>query len=262
MLQWKILPSSSPSLFLNESLSSSQCSSTSPSFSEFPEARRLPRLVDIDRELGRPENLGNDTWFGNTLSNGSFSKLVSPGMRTGWCEGVSSALPLGLSRTGATRSGGAPSQFSAAVIWNMLKSGVLDQHVHNKVRPALQQKHALLIGEIYKAREEGVKWEVSGGDYCVDSDGKSYYGGYFVWVRLPPGMSADDVSRTCMEDENLTVASGNLFNIKNDCESANTEAATKLFDGYVRLCFAWEEEDAVCEGVKRLARVVKKLQVS
>ena len=39
-----------------------------------------PRLVDIDRVL--PEGDA----FGNTLSNGSFSKVIGPGVRVGWAE--------------------------------------------------------------------------------------------------------------------------------------------------------------------------------
>jgi DNA-binding transcriptional MocR family regulator len=48
-----------------------------------PHALEAPpaRLVDIDRSLegGSP--------FGNAISNGSFSKIVAPGMRVGWVEG-------------------------------------------------------------------------------------------------------------------------------------------------------------------------------
>lgn len=44
-----------------------------------------PRLVDVDR------NLEGTTAFGNAVSNGSFSKIVAPGMRVGWLEG---SLPL------------------------------------------------------------------------------------------------------------------------------------------------------------------------
>ena len=39
-----------------------------------------PRLVDIDKSLE------GGTEYGNTVSNGSFSKIVAPGTRVGWLE--------------------------------------------------------------------------------------------------------------------------------------------------------------------------------
>jgi DNA-binding transcriptional MocR family regulator len=58
----------------------------------------LPRLVDIDREVdGGAERDGADG-FGNTCSNGTFSKIAGPGIRVGWVEGTEKFV-YGVSQT-------------------------------------------------------------------------------------------------------------------------------------------------------------------
>jgi DNA-binding transcriptional MocR family regulator len=47
-----------------------------------------PRIVDVDRTMD-----GTSTW-GNAVSNGSFSKIVAPGVRVGWLEGMPDFVAL------------------------------------------------------------------------------------------------------------------------------------------------------------------------
>jgi DNA-binding transcriptional MocR family regulator len=53
-----------------------------------------PRIVDVDRYLDG----GPIDDFGHAISNGSFSKIVGPGLRTGWAE-ATPKFAFGLSQT-------------------------------------------------------------------------------------------------------------------------------------------------------------------
>lgn len=240
-LQWTVLASS-------ESTVPSPENPQSPL--ALPPGCPLPRLTDIDRALGPSEfDLPGQPMFGHAVSNGSFSKLIGPGMRTGWAEGTP-AFALGLSRTGPTCSGGAPSQLVAAVASEMLRAGDIDTHVANAVRPALRRRHTIAVETVKRVMGKfGVA--VSGSD----ADGVRVYGGYFLWLTLREGgPSASEVADRAQEDENLIVASGELFEVLGDEDAAR-------FPMNIRLCYSWEEEEDIIEGVERLGRVLERLEL-
>ncbi|KAK4449984.1 putative aminotransferase [Podospora aff. communis PSN243] len=205
----------------------------------------LPRLSDIDIGMGRSQHEPEGKWFGHAISNGSFSKLVGPGMRTGWVHGTED-FAFGLAQTGSTKSGGAPSQLCAAMITELVTSGKLDVHLKTNTRSALQSRHGRILAAIKKEL----------GAYGVgvlesSEHGKSVYGGYFVWLTLPEGgPDAEEVAEWAKREENLVVAPGKLFEVGEGAK----------FGRNIRLCFSWEEIEDIEEGVRRLGSVLGRMR--
>jgi DNA-binding transcriptional MocR family regulator len=82
----------------------------------------------------------------------------------------------------------------------------------------------------------------------LPQDDREVVGGYFIWVRLP--VNATVLAKRAKEMENLIVAEGTDFEVPGDREVAN-------FPNEIRLCFAWEDEERLSEGIERLALLVK-----
>lgn len=200
----------------------------------------LPRLVDIDRSL---EPAPSAESFGNAMSNGSFSKIAGPGVRTGWAE-ATPRFVYGLSQCGSSRSGGAPSQLVATMMAELLKERKLQAHIQDVLRPAYQRRYEIMLDA---TRKHLVPLGVKLGEVSVQ--GKAVFGGYFLWLELPTSGSAKRVTEIAKRDENLVVAPGHIFEVADD--------SSLEFPNSVRLCFSWEEESDLEESILRLARVVK-----
>ncbi|KAI3401387.1 hypothetical protein diail_11471 [Diaporthe ilicicola] len=226
-------------------------STTVPSESPLPRVKILPRLSDIDFALGpstHDTSRSDGKWFGHAISNGSFSKIVGPGIRTGWVEGTRD-FAFGLAQTGSTKSGGAPSQLSATIVCEMMKSGQLARHIDGACRPSLQRRHALMMKAVHEHLDQ---FGIEVLDSNPTEGAQRAYGGYFVWITFPQGPAAQSIAKRALEDENLVVPPGEMFQVKGDEKSAE-------FANSIRLCFAWEEEQDLVEGVARLGRAVASL---
>ncbi|KAJ5161776.1 hypothetical protein N7492_007168 [Penicillium capsulatum] len=204
-----------------------------------PKHAFLPRLVDVDRYLdGGPA----DEW-GHTLSNGSFSKLIGPGARTGWAE-ASEKVAYGLSQAGSSRSGGSPSHLCSTFIDQLLITGFLEEHIETTLQPAYAERYHLLIRAIHEHLvPRGV----------TVAPPSSTVGGYFIWLTLPAPLHAADVVQRAQEEEKLRLAPGTLFQVAGDGQ------ASPRFGDKLRLCFAWEKPDHLTEGMRRLARVLDRM---
>ncbi|CDM34739.1 hypothetical protein DTO013E5_3344 [Penicillium roqueforti] len=200
----------------------------------------VPRIVDVDRYLdGGPQ----DEW-GHALSNGSFSKLIGPGARTGWAE-ASEKVAYGLSQTGSSRSGGAPSHLCAAVIDQMFPTGIIQNHIRDVLQPKYAERYHTLLAGI---NEHLVPLGVTAPPTAAAA------GGYFIWIGLPAPLLAADVAQAALDEENLRLSPGHVFQIPGDPQVLDEE-----FADHLRLCFAWEEPRHLSEGMRRLARVLRRM---
>jgi len=219
-LQWSITP--------NKSANHSQAA--------------VARLVDIDRTM---EPIPTSNSFGNTMSNGSFSKIVAPGIRTGWAEGTPKFI-YGLGQCGSTASGGAPSHMTATFVYEMLRSGSLQAYISEVLCPSYQRRYLILLDAIQKCLLPlGAK--IGNTAYGEEK----LFGGYFVWLRLPDSVDGGLVTKEAALKWNLVLSPGNLFEVIGDNEDDKVR-----FRREVRLSFAWVEEQDLIEGVRRLRDVI------
>ncbi|KAL8671278.1 MAG: hypothetical protein Q9168_004218 [Polycauliona sp. 1 TL-2023] len=200
----------------------------------------LPRLVDIDRWLeGGPTRHGADG-FGNVVSNGSFSKIAAPGLRCGWAEG-SDLFIWGLSKCGSSASGGAPSQAVSTFMTQLLSSGALENHIYTTLQPSYARRYNNIMSAITRY--------LLPLDVRLPQSDRDVVGGYFLYLELPKSLVADTVAQRAKADENLIIGQGPLFAVYGD--------ERKDLERQVRVCFSWESEENLNEGIERLATVIR-----
>lgn len=201
----------------------------------------LPRIIDVDRYLPG----GDEDGFGNAISNGTFSKICAPGVRCGWVEGTDKLAEL-IAQVGVTKSGGAACQMTSTFIDDLLTSGELKKHISSTLQPAYRERWLAMMSAIKKDLEPlGVTVKRSAMPEIA--------GGYFIWLFLPEALQgrAADVTKRCLDEESLIVSSGRSFQVPGDREGE--------FDSNIRLCFAWEAQTDLVEGVSRLAAVLQRM---
>lgn len=222
-----------------------------------------PRIVDVDRTLDQ----GPGEW-GNSVSNGSFSKIVAPGVRTGWAEGTP-AFALALSTVGATKSGGCPSHLTASFIHEMLESGQLQSLIKDTLIPTYRKRYHTMLQAIdellvplgYQV-STGVPYEKSHSQTNGHNTKALAAGGYFTYLTVPSGLSVD-VSRLAaiaLEKYDLKFAYGAMMTVEGD--EGSTERGATGFGNGIRLCWAWHPETEIREGIERLAAVTREVQHS
>ncbi|KAK7428187.1 Valine--pyruvate aminotransferase [Neonectria magnoliae] len=223
-----------------------------------------PRIVDLDRTLdGGPKN----EW-GNAVSNGSFSKIIAPGVRTGWAE-ATPAFILGLSQVGATRSGGCPSHLAATFVHEMIATGALEKHIRNVLIPTYRSRYYAMLRAIEEHLiplgfrvSTGTTYEASApnGQTNGHAQKEPAAGGYFTYISAPTDLpfSVGDLAAMALQEHDLKFAYGGMMTVEGD--EGSSKRAAEGFGNGIRLCWAWHNEEEITEGIQRLARLVAEVK--
>lgn len=126
---------------------------------------------------------------------------------------------------------------------HLLETNKLQDHILHTLQPA--------YAKLYHALHAAITKNLLPLGFTLPQPTRNVVGGFFVWLSLPEGLFAADLARVCREEESVIVAHGAMFEVPGD-------DAVK-FEGNVRLCFAWEEEERLKEGVRRIKRAAERL---
>ena len=127
----------------------------------------------------------------------------------------------------------------------MLEDNFLPEYVSQWLVSEGRRRHLLLASAI-KAHLGPF-----GVTFSPDPETSALAGGYYIWIRLPDTLTSTQVCEGALKNQNLVLGSGETFAVPGG-NSAAGELHRRL-----RLCFMWEDEGRLVEGVERLGLVIQ-----
>ncbi len=179
------------------------------------EGERVPSIKSLDTE-------------GRVIHLGSFSKILSPGLRVGWvCADKDIILKYELLKNGSDLQSAELAQMQ---VDEYLENNDLDTHL-DKIKKAYKERRDLMIKMI---NEEFPK------------EAKYYYpeGGMFIWVELPSHVNTRELLKKAIESKVAFVPGGSFYP-QGDCESS------------MRINFSTMENEKIVEGIKILGKLLE-----
>ncbi|BAZ50920.1 GntR family transcriptional regulator [Nostoc sp. NIES-4103] len=176
----------------------------------------VPSLASLDHE-------------GWVLYVSTFSKIIAPGVRLGWACGD----PTIIERLAMFKSEGPVGPFVSHVVARYCAMGKLDNHIQ-KLIANYQHKCDLLL--------DAIACEFPSDIVALPPDG-----GFFVWCKLPPDISAKTLL-TAASEHGVTFLPGTRC-------YANGEG-----DDAIRLSFSFQPPEKIVEGITILGSVLHQLR--
>nr|XP_033329689.1 2-aminoadipate transaminase-like [Megalopta genalis]XP_033329690.1 2-aminoadipate transaminase-like [Megalopta genalis] len=141
---------------------------------------------------------------GNIISNGSFSKILSPAIRCGWMECPPRVTKI-LRSSGILHSGGAVNNYVSGVIASLLHLGTEDEYL-DKLIKIYRERLTTLCDVLNRYLPS-----------CCSFQRPE--GGYFVWLHLPLGVNGADFIKWCQEKYGVSAIPGVRFSYTGKCHN-------------------------------------------
>ncbi len=188
-----------------------------------------------DNPYGEIRFLGEDippvkSYLEDSILFGSFSKIVSPGMRLGWIvadEEIMEKIIIAKQASDLHSN-----YFTQRVVYQYLIDNEIDEHIE-KIKEMYRNQRNMMVSMIEKYFPENVKYTKP-------------EGGMFLWVTLPEGLSSMDLFGLAIK-ENVAFVPGQAFYV--DGSGINS----------LRLNFSNSNTEQIEEGIKRLGDAINKL---
>lgn len=162
------------------------------------------------------------------LYMGSFSKLVSPGLRVGWAV-VPDELVKTWNVCRPMLDVGSPA-LNQEIIAELHVDNWLDGHIEN-LKQGYRSRRDAMLSALEEFMPEEVTWTHA-------------HGGFYIWITTPERLDLDSLFRTASEKQ-VTYFTGNFF------------YADHRHHNHFRLCFSRPDEDTIAEAVKRIASAIR-----
>ncbi|KAG4076299.1 hypothetical protein HA402_014848 [Bradysia odoriphaga] len=164
---------------------------------------------------------------GHVISNGSFSKILSPGVRVGWMECPSRCARL-FDESGIMRSGGATNNYTSGIVASLIELGLAKQHLNMS-----RNKYKARMAIACKVLRENLPTN------CTFTEPE---GGFFIWVTFPDNVVAADLNRFCMEKYKVTAIAGDTF------------SSDGKFKNCLRITIGFHSEENLANGLEKLCK--------
>jgi len=167
----------------------------------------------------------------NSIVLGTFSKTVTPGMRTGFiiCQNEELLKNISIAKEASDLH---TNIFTQYLIWDYLMNNDIEKHI-SKIKALYKEQAQAMIDAMDKYFPESVKYTRP-------------HGGMFLWVTLPKDISAMSLFPKALEKK-VSFVSGDPFYI-------NTKDVNIM-----RLNYTNADCDTIEEGIHRLGDLLKEL---